>query len=172
MYNLQTGSYWRILKSDPLSVDDLINSQLSAFYGPTFPVTEVDPPKLMFAEEPECSPFVHGVVTTKYQPSGKLNKLRGIVVYVLILIEKGRPKDAFLWRRNFPDGIHPEDRLRAYLPNEREIKCEVSFSTDECASFTNRKEMITNVGQHHKNKLHLNHSQHGKYNNKLLCTHR
>ena len=60
----------------------------------------------------------------------------------------------------------------SYLPNEREIKCEVSFSTDECASLTNRKEMIANVGQHNKNKLHLNHSQHGKYNNKLFCTHR
>ena len=93
-------------------------------------MTEVEPPKLRFTEESECTPFVHGVVTAKYQPSDKLKKLLGRVVYVPILIEKGRPKDAFLWRRNFPDGIHPEDRLRAYLPNEREIKCEVSFSAE------------------------------------------
>ena len=86
MYNLQTGSYRRILKSDPLSVDDPDNYQFSALYGPTAPVTEVEPPKLRFTEESECTPFVHGVVTAKYQPSGKLKKLLGRVVYVPILI--------------------------------------------------------------------------------------
>ena len=108
---------------------------------------------------------MHEVVTIKYQTSIKLKKLRGVVVYIPILIEKGRPKYAFLWRNNYPDGIHPEDWLRVFLPNERDKKCKVSFSTEECASFTNRKEIIANVGQHHKNALH------GKYNKKLLCTH-
>ena len=82
MYDLQTGSYWRFLKSYLFSVDDPDKSQFSALYGPTDPVTEVEPPKMRFAKESECTPFVLGVVTAKYQPSGKLKKLRGIVVYV------------------------------------------------------------------------------------------
>ena len=82
-------------------------------------MTDTDSPKLRFAEELEHAPFLHGEVTTKYQPSDKLNKLRGIVVYVPIIIEKGRPKDDFLWKNILPDGKHPEDWLRAFLPNER-----------------------------------------------------
>ena len=97
---------------------------------------EVEPPKLRLAEELECTPLVHGVVTVKYHSSGKLKKLRGVVVYVPILIEEGSPKDDLLWRRNLPDGSHPEDWLKKCLPNERDIKCEVSFSTDEWESFT------------------------------------
>ena len=92
-------------------------------------------------------------------------------MYVPILIEKVRPKYAFLWRNILPDGRHPEDRLRAYLPNEWDKKCEISFITDEWASFTNRRKIIANVGQLHKNDPHLNHSQHSKYNNKFIITH-
>ena len=46
MYDLQTGSNWSILKSHPLSVDDLDNYQFYALYGPTAPVTEVETPSL------------------------------------------------------------------------------------------------------------------------------
>ena len=151
MGGLHPGSYWCVLNTDTLPVDEPDNSHFfPAPHGPTLLDTEVEPPKLRFAEEFERAPFVHEVVTAERQPSRKLKKARGIFVYVSMIIEKGRPKDAFLKRNNLSDDSHPLDWLRNFLPNERGGKCEVPFSTDDWASFTNTKSMISNTGKPHK----------------------
>ena len=51
---------------------------------------------MRFAEEFEHAPFLHEGVTAKHQPSRKLKKVRGRIMYVTTIIDKYRPKYAFL----------------------------------------------------------------------------
>ena len=82
---------------------------------------------------------MHELVTIKNQPSGEKKKLRGIVVYVPTLIEKGRTEDAFLRRNNLLAGSHPKYWLREFIPYDKDTKYEVSFSTDEWVYTTSTK---------------------------------
>ena len=82
---------------------------------------------------------MHELVTIKHHPSGKSKKLRGRVVYVPTLIKKRRTEYSVLRRNNLLARSHPQYFVRLFIPNGKNTKYEVFFSTDEWECFTNIK---------------------------------